>query len=312
MLVKGGVVAQQGECDILVGMSDISQCERRWHHFTSSRGEGSWRHCQASRPIKRFFRGCLSILGVVLHPLGRFSGRWLGRLRTPERLQRGLVLVLPGIEGESCINHSIARGLADGGVQAAIEIFDWTTGVILLFPYHLRGLRRNLARADRLAARIVAYRKAYPGREVHLVGHSGGGALSVLTLERLPAGTTVTSTVLLQAAISPTHDLSVALAKTERGIWNFSSYLDGFFCGLFTILGGTVDGRHTPAAGMIGFCPPDGLDAAAKELYATQLHEVPFRPEMCAAFHFGGHMGATNRVFVAERIAPLLQGDGAG
>jgi len=265
-----------------------------------------------SARLQRFARGCLSILGVALHPLGRFSGTLINHLRTPERLQRGLVLVLPGVEGESCINHSIARGLADGGVLSAIEIFDWTTGVILLFPYHLRGRRRNLARADRLAERIVAYRKAYPGRAVHVVGHSGGGALGVLTLERLPTGTTVTSAVLLQPAISPGYDLSAALAKTERGIWNFRSILDVLFEGIGTILGGTMDGRHTPAAGMIGFRPPADLDAAGKELYATRLHQVPFRPAMCAAFHFGGHAGATNRVFVAERIAPLLQGVDTG
>ena len=153
--------------------------------------------------IGRFFRGCLSIVGVLIHPLGRFTGRFLDDLQTPARRERGLVLVLPGIEGESCINHSIARGLADGGVTSAIEVFDWTTGVILLFLYHLRGWRRNVAQAKRIARRIAEYRKAYPGRPVHVVGHSGGGAMTVLVLERLPADTTVTSAVLLQAAVSP-------------------------------------------------------------------------------------------------------------
>ena len=270
-------------------------------------GEDPRPPCRVNRRVERFTRGCLSILGVLLHPLGRFTGRLLDHLRTAERLDRGLVLVLPGVEGESFLNHSIVRGLADGGVQAAIEIFDWTTGVILLFPYHLRGWRRNLACADCLANRIVEYRKACPGRPVHLVGHSGGGALSILTLERLPAGTTVTSAVLLQPAISPGHDLSAVLAKTENGIWNFCSVFDVFFDGIGTILAGTMDGRHSPAAGMIGFRPAVDLDKPGKELYARQLHQVPFRPEMCSAFHFGGHMGATNRVFVAERIAPLLQ-----
>jgi pimeloyl-ACP methyl ester carboxylesterase len=198
--------------------------------------------------------------------------------------------------------------LADGGVQSAIEVFDWTTGVILLFLYHLRGTRRNLNRADRLAKRIVDYRRQYPDREVHLVGHSGGGAITVLTLERLPTGTTVTSAVLAQAAISPRYNLSSALAKAERGIWNINSPLDVFFNGIGTTIGGTLDGRYTLAAGMVGFRRPEGLDAAGKELYASRLHEMPFRPAMCRAFHFGGHMGAANRVFVAEQIAPLLLG----
>ena len=144
-------------------------------------------------PLQRLTRGSLSILGVLLHPLGRFTGRLLNDLRAPSRLERGLVIVLPGIEGESCINHSIARGLADGGVESAIEIFDWTTGFILLFPYHLRGWRRNISQAERLVQRIVEYRMAHPGCPVHLVGHSGGGAMTILTLERLPPETRVTS-----------------------------------------------------------------------------------------------------------------------
>jgi hypothetical protein len=58
---------------------------------------------------------------------------------------------------------------------------------------------------------------------------------------------------------------------------------------------------------MLGFRPPPGLSAEGKALYATHLHEVRFRATMCAAFNFGGHMGTTNRVFVSERIAPLLK-----
>jgi pimeloyl-ACP methyl ester carboxylesterase len=263
-------------------------------------------HCQASR-IERFSRGCLSILGVLLHPLGRFTGALLDHLRAADRLEHGLVLVLPGVEGESCINHSIARGLADGGVQSAIEIFDWTTGVILLFLYHLRGWRRNIAQADRLVRRIVEFRRAYPGRPVHLVGHSGGGAMAVLAIERLPANTTLTSAILLNAAISPKYDLSTALAKTESGIWSFRSAFDVLFDGIGTSIAGTMDGRHTPATGMIGFRPPSCLSDEGRELYRTHLHQVPFQLRMCGDFNFGGHMGSTNRVFVAERIAPLLK-----
>src|SRR5713226_2011842 len=103
--------------------------------------------------LQHVSRGCQSLLGMALHPLGRFCGALLNDLRTPERLDKGLVLVLPGIEGESFLNHNIARGLADGGIRSAIEIFDWTTGVILFFLYHLRGWRRNVAQADRLAQR---------------------------------------------------------------------------------------------------------------------------------------------------------------
>ena len=132
--------------------------------------------------------------------------------------------------------------------------------------------------------------------------------MAVLILERLPAGTTGTSAVLLQAAISPRYNLSAALAgaESESGV---SPLRNLFFLGIFTTVAGTIDGRHTPAAGMVGFRPPAGLSAADKELYATRLHEVSFRPAMSAAFHLGGHFGPTNRVFVGEWIAPFIRKD---
>jgi pimeloyl-ACP methyl ester carboxylesterase len=257
----------------------------------------------------RFLRGCHSILGIFLHPLGRFCGHFLKELRTPERLNRGLVLVLPGIEGESLLNHGIARGLADGGLPLAIEIHDWTTGVILFFLYHLRGWRRNVVQADRLVQRILEYRRMYPGRPVHLVGHSGGAAMAVLALERLPAGAFVTSAVLLHTAISPGYDLSGAIEHVEQGIWNFRSVLDVFFLGIGTCVTGTLDGCRTPSAGMLKFRPPAELPPTGRKQYDEKLHDVPFTPSMVAAFNLGGHFGPVNRVFVAEHVAPLLIGE---
>lgn len=256
--------------------------------------------------MRRFFRGLLSIVGVILHPLGPLFRCFLVSLRTPERLDRGLILILPGIEGESFINHSIAWGLADAGVDAAIEIFDWTTGLILLFPYHLRGARRHRRQADRLAQRIVEYRAAHPGKPVHLIGHSGGGAMSLLALAALPEGVTVTSAILLAPAISPQFEMRTALTRSERGVWNFRSSFDLLFEGIGTVLLGTVDGRHTPAAGVCGFREPFGLDEAGRTLYREKLHTVPFTAGMITAFHFGGHLGSSNRVFVAEYVAPLI------
>ncbi len=257
----------------------------------------------------RFLSGCHSILGILLHPLGRICGSLLNELRTPERLNRGLVLVLPGIEGESLLNHSIARGLADGGAPLAIEIHDWTTGVILFFLYHLRGWRRNVVEADRLVQRILEYRRKHPGRPVHLVGHSGGAAIALLALERLPAGASVTSAVLLHVAISPGYDLSHALEHVEKGVWNFRSPLDLFFLGIGTCVLGTLDGYHKIAAGVLRFRRPTKLSSAGGRLYDEKLHDVPFTSSMVAAFNLGGHFGPVNRVFVAEHVAPLLIGD---
>jgi pimeloyl-ACP methyl ester carboxylesterase len=231
----------------------------------------------------------------------------LNDLRTPERFDTGLVLVLPGIEGESLLNHSIARGLADGGVGAAIEIFDWTTGVILFSLYHLRSKKRHIDQARRLVERILAYRQLYPGRPIHLVGHSGGGAMIVLALERLPVEHQVTSAILLQSALSPDHDLTMALSRTERGLWSFSSRLDMFFLGIGTLACGTLDGKHRAASGMVGYREPAGLPPDGRELYRTRLHQVAYQPSMAVDFHFGGHLCVASRPFIAHAVAPLLR-----
>ena len=216
------------------------------------------------------------------------------------------MLVLPGIEGQSLLNHSMARGLADGGVRSAIEVFDWTTGVILMFLYHLRSSRRHKVQSEKIARRIVEYQRAYPGRPVHLVGHSGGGAMAVFSLERLPADVKIASAILLLAGISPRYNLARALAHVEQGIFNFHSRFDVFFLGLGTVAFGTMDGPHTVSAGKVGFRVPDKLDASERELYEKRLHQVPFRAAMIADFNFGGHMGVSNRAFVARHVAPLV------
>ncbi len=89
----------------------------------------------------------------------------------PERLARGLVLILPGIEGRSFLNVSLMAGLLDAGLPYAMEIVDWTTGHFLLLIYHLRAWKRNHRVARQIADRVIEYRRQYPGRPVWLIGH---------------------------------------------------------------------------------------------------------------------------------------------
>lgn len=279
----------------------------------------------------RFVRGSLSFLRSLVFPLGHWAGGNLRRLATPDRMEKGLVIVLPGIEGKSFVNIDLIRGLADGGVESAIELFDWTTGILSFLLYHLRGVTRNRQMAERIAASIVEYQDRYPGRPVQLVGHSGGTALAAFALEALPPGRRVTAAVLLASALSPHYDLGIAVSRTDRGIWNFISRLDLFFLGAGTLLFGTVDGRHCLAAGNRGFPgPPEDIlftpepgsplgdslgapwlvgDAGSFDENSSRprLHQVPYRSSMLRSFHFGGHCGWTNRVFAAETIAPLIR-----
>jgi len=225
-------------------------------------------------------------------------------VNTAEQWDRGYLVVLPGVEGESWFNSNIAQGLRDGGVDSAIEVYDWTTGHWVLFPLHLRHLERNREQARTIAGKIVAYQDAYPGRPVHVVGNSGGGGVAMLTLEALPEDRQVTSVVLLAPAISPNYDICRALEKTEHGIWNYHSGGDWFILGAGTSLFGTVDGRHTPSAGMIGFnLPADRRDDAA---ITNKLHQIPYDPHMLANGHYGGHFSVNGFSFVRDWVASRI------
>src|SRR5262245_33287304 len=89
-------------------------------------------------PVRRTLRGIRSILEMFVLAAAVVLGWLLRPFRTRERMENGLVIVLPGIEGQSCLNHNIVRGLGDAGVPAAMRIFDWTTRLIVLFLVHLR------------------------------------------------------------------------------------------------------------------------------------------------------------------------------
>ncbi len=47
------------------------------------------------------------------------------RFMTEDRLANGMVIVLPGIEGESSMNQDIRYGLVSAGVDQAIPIHRW-------------------------------------------------------------------------------------------------------------------------------------------------------------------------------------------
>lgn len=227
----------------------------------------------------------------------------LEKLRTPERLAQGLVLVLPGIEGYSRLNRRLARGLAQGGVPYSIEIYDWTFGWIWQL-WSLRSRRRHTEQATILASRIAEYQNQYPGRPVHMVGHSGGGAMIAFTLEVLDPSRKITSGVMLVPALSPNYDLRTAVSRTERGIWNYCTRGDLFFLGAGTLLCGTADGRHCIAAGNVGF----SKSALAQGRVSNQaaLRNVPYRWEMFRSGHTGGHLSVTRSQFAAREIAPQL------
>ncbi|QOJ04422.1 MAG: alpha/beta fold hydrolase [Planctomycetia bacterium] len=233
------------------------------------------------------------------------TGCSLDHLRTPERLEKGLVVILPGIEGRSILNESLARGLADGGVECGIEIFDWGTPIPGGLLINLADYERNKVVAQRLNNRIISYRAQHPHAPLHIVGHSGGGGLAIMAVERLPENVQVSTVVLLAPAISPHYDLRNALRRTTFGIFNYYSELDAVFLRAGTTVAGTIDRRHGQSAGAVGFQKPADDSSEAAALY-RKLHQVPYSADMRWAGHFGGHTDWTHPTFVKAYLAPLI------
>ena len=225
---------------------------------------------------------------------------------TEARLSRGLVLVLPGIEGKSRYNRAIRDGLADGGVDCAIEIRDWTACGYLTFFYNLRAEKRNRAEAAKIARTIEEYQDAHPGRPVTLVGQSGGGAMVAWVAEAMGPGRKVDGVIMLAAALSPEYRLDKALAKSRRGIVSFYSPWDWVFLGVGTGIFGTSDGSHTSAAGRVGFNAPPG--GGSDGCYG-QLFQIKWNAEMIRHWNLGGHVTSGTSPFVARYVAQLVKAD---
>ncbi len=243
------------------------------------------------------------------------SSAWLGdntaKTWQAERSDRGLVLVLPGSWGDTPADNGIIQGLLRSGVDARIELDDWTAGHWtlrpLLIPYNVRALGRNQGQGRRIAEKILAYQAQYPGRPVHLIGYSGGAAVAVLALEALPEHAKVTGAVLLAPSLACTYDLRPALRRTERGIKNFYSPLDIPVLAILCTAVGTSDGKHVVPAGAVGFFDAPASDSRAAGEPA--LEQQCYRPSMLARGHAGGHFGWVGKFFVADRVAPLVKSE---
>jgi pimeloyl-ACP methyl ester carboxylesterase len=220
------------------------------------------------------------------------------------RLERGLVIVLPGIEGRSLFNEEICRGLNAGGVTCAIELHDWTSGVPLGFIWNLWSEQRNRREAGNIAERISRYQLNHPDRPVVLVGQSGGCAIATWTCEAMRWGRKVDGVVMLAAALSPGYRLTTALDSTNRGIVNFYSSRDVLLLWAGTKIYGTMDGKHSTSAGNVGFSVPPGK---LRPREYDKLYQVPWRSEMARTGNVGMHLTSGTASFVAQYIAPLVK-----
>ena len=170
--------------------------------------------------------------------------------------EEGLVVVLPGIEGKSNSNANIKRGLDRADVPGYIVIYDWGFPVpglgLLVNQTDVSGNRRA---GEKLAKKLRTYQKAYPGRPVYLIGHSGGTGIAVFAMEHLRkmGGEPIEGIFLLASSMSANYPLNSALSMTRRGIVNVYNPKDTAMLKSGTGMFGNVDGGRGATAGLNGF-----------------------------------------------------------
>ncbi len=246
-------------------------------------------------------------LQCLLDPLAVFVPGWSwlvqacglcrnsGRYVSPDRLAGGLVVVLPGIEGPSLYTAGLRAGLGD--LPAAVMVHHWAgfwPGLVCALS--VQAARR---RAGRMVAMIGDYRRAYPGRAVVLVGHSGGAAIAILAAQALGPGDPLDGLIALATPLSPDYDLTGALAGLRRPMVACHSRLD-LQLRMLTGIGGNFDRRFGRTAGQQGFEPPGQAGPDGR------LVQIAWDRSMIADGHWGGHVGWTSPPWVRRHLAPLV------
>jgi hypothetical protein len=212
------------------------------------------------------------------------------------------VLHLPGVSGTSNIDYSLRQGMKAGGFDGPFEIFDWTCHDPGIPALHNRA--RNEQQAQLVADLITKQFRAHPEQPIYLTCHSGGSGPATWALEKLPEDVHVACFLMLAPALSPTYDLSKALAHITGHAYCFNSPDDDLVLGTGTKMFGTIDGVRSDAAGRIGFQTPGTADLAQ---YAKLIHK-PYESAWIRYGHIGGHIGPMGNSFVQAIVAPLLLG----
>ncbi len=249
-------------------------------------------------------RRCLVPLAVLIPLLAGGCADSNKPFTTTDRMNRGLVLILPGIEGESALNHEIRRGLVNGGLMCAMPIYRWGRPVPLAGPLlnQMDVLGNRIAGAG-IADTIVDYQTKYPDRPVYVVGHSGGGGIAVFAAEALPKETMIDGLVLLSASMSSAYDLTKALGHCRKGVLNIYSRADVGLLIVGTVLAGNVDGIRGPGAGAIGFDRPSSRSSPER----IRNYQKLFQLELTHAHSSNdAHGSTTRRSFISRYVAPWL------
>ena len=103
--------------------------------------------------------------------------------------------------------------------------------------------------------------------------------------------------------------MAPALAGVER-CYALVSRKDVGILGLGTTVFGTIDRRHSAAAGLRGFRCPRGLVEADRREY-DKLCQIAWNPQLRELGHFGGHVGWLSLRLLKKHLLPLFAGQPA-
>jgi pimeloyl-ACP methyl ester carboxylesterase len=270
-------------------------------------GTGPAAETQADDGVQGFARPfCWLATALILFVAGGCASDPNKPFTTSDRMDSGLVIILPGIEGESSLNHDVRRGLLNGGLFYAMPIYRWGRPIPIAGPLlNQIDILGNRIEGKEIANRIVSYQKSYPGRPVYLIGHSGGGGIAVFAAEALPKDVSIDGLVLLSASISSAYDLTNALGHCRKGILNIHSRADIGLLIIGTMLAGNVDGIRGPAAGAIGFDRPTAKSSPQRIQAYQKLYQLELTGPLGNGSS-GAHASTTRSSFITHYVLPWL------
>jgi hypothetical protein len=246
---------------------------------------------------------------------------------------REVLFLLDGVGGFQFSPALVRRALRLEGSSLATILFNWQFGIPGEIFSDLMWYRRNRLMGLRLARKMLAFRRVYPGAFIHLLAFSGGAGIALFACEALRRGTAavaaaprggrgalrrpqggaatsapiIETLVLACPAMSPDYNLGPSLRAVRR-CYALVSHRDRWLLGLGTRIFGTTDRRFVDAAGQVGFRIPVRISLEDLAAY-DRLAEIRWDPSLRRQGHRGGHTAWAAIPFLRKHLLPILRGE---